>query len=61
MINGNRSILSDDINGDDVITGSGSTLDITNMSDNCYNVIFILEAVLKPFLKKAAPKSRLAK
>ncbi|MCF8357958.1 MAG: T9SS type A sorting domain-containing protein [Prolixibacteraceae bacterium] len=35
----NETILSGDINGDDVITGSGATLSITNNEDNCYHVI----------------------
>src|ERR1017187_5059952 len=35
----NPTILSGDLNGDDVITGSGATLSITNNSDNSYHVI----------------------
>ena len=34
----NTSILSGDLNGDDVITGSGATLSITNNGENCYHV-----------------------
>jgi len=36
----NKSILSGDLNGDDVITGSGATLSITNNGENCYHVVF---------------------
>ncbi|MDB4216648.1 hypothetical protein N9789_00555 [bacterium] len=35
----NRSILSGDFDGDDVITGSGSTLSITGNSENAYHVL----------------------
>ena len=35
----NPSILSGDFNGDDVITGSGSTLSITENSENAYHVL----------------------
>jgi hypothetical protein len=35
----NRSILSGDFNGDDVITGSGETLSITGNSENAYHVL----------------------
>ena len=35
----NPSILSGDFNGDDVITGSGSTLSITGNSENAYHVL----------------------
>jgi hypothetical protein len=35
----NRSILSGDFNDDDVITGSGSTLSITQNSENAYHVL----------------------
>jgi hypothetical protein len=35
----NRSILSGDFNGDDVITGSGETLSITQNSENAYHVL----------------------
>ncbi len=35
----NPSILSGDFNGDDVITGSGSTLSITNNTENAYHVL----------------------
>jgi parallel beta-helix repeat protein len=38
--NTNVTILSGDLNGDDVITGSGQTLSITNTSDNCYCVFY---------------------
>ncbi len=34
----NETILSGDFNGDDVISGSGSTLAITNNSENCYHI-----------------------
>ena len=36
----NKSILSGDLNGDDVITGSGATLSITNNGENCYHVFY---------------------
>ncbi|WP_028526843.1 choice-of-anchor Q domain-containing protein [Runella limosa] len=36
----NKSILSGDLNGDDVITGSGATLSITNNGENCYHVVY---------------------
>ncbi|MBN1924590.1 MAG: hypothetical protein JW798_02035 [Prolixibacteraceae bacterium] len=35
----NETILSGDLNGDDLITGSGATLSITNNEENCYHVI----------------------
>ncbi|GGG91284.1 hypothetical protein GCM10011416_04860 [Polaribacter pacificus] len=35
----NKTILSGDFNGDDLITGSGSTLSITNNSENAYQVV----------------------
>lgn len=35
----NVTILSGDFNGDDVVTGSGSTLSITNNSENAYHVM----------------------
>ena len=38
--NVHKSILSGDLNGDDLVTGSGSTLSITNNSENSYHVIF---------------------
>ena len=41
----NETILSGDINGDDVITGSGSTLSITNNSENNYRVLVSFGAV----------------
>ncbi|MFN8349190.1 MAG: choice-of-anchor Q domain-containing protein [Spirosomataceae bacterium] len=34
----NKSILSGDLNGDDVITGSGSTLNITGNDENSYHI-----------------------
>ncbi len=36
----NETILSGDLNGDDVVTGSGSTLSITNNSENSYHVFY---------------------
>jgi hypothetical protein len=36
----NPSILSGDLSGNDVITGSGSTLSITNNADNSFHVVF---------------------
>ena len=36
----NETILSGDLNDDDVINGSGTTLAITGNSDNCYHVIY---------------------
>lgn len=35
----NPSILSGDLNGDDIVTGTGSTLSITNNTENVYHVI----------------------
>ncbi|HZK09352.1 MAG TPA: BspA family leucine-rich repeat surface protein [Bacteroidales bacterium] len=42
---GNETILSGDINGDDVISGSGSTLSITNNNENNYRVLVSFGAV----------------
>jgi hypothetical protein len=39
----NPSILSGDFNGDDVITGSGSTLSITGNSENAYHVLITVD------------------
>jgi predicted outer membrane repeat protein len=36
----NETILSGDFNGDDVITGAGSTLSISNNSENSYHVFY---------------------
>jgi len=36
----NETILSGDFNGDDVISGSGSTLSITNNTENSYHVLY---------------------
>ncbi|MCA0230888.1 MAG: T9SS type A sorting domain-containing protein [Bacteroidetes bacterium] len=36
----NVTILSGDINDDDVVSGSGSTLSITGNGENCYHVIY---------------------
>src|SRR5690625_3393332 len=36
------TVLSGDVNGDDVVTGSGSTLAITNNSENNYQVVVII-------------------
>ncbi len=36
----NETILSGDINGDDVVSGSGETLSITNNTENCYHVFY---------------------
>ena len=36
----NETILSGDLNGDDVVTGSGATLSITNNGENCYHVFY---------------------
>jgi hypothetical protein len=36
----NESILSGDLNGDDVVAGEGETLTITNNSENCYHVFY---------------------
>jgi hypothetical protein len=38
-IKDNPTILSGDLNGDDVYSGTGSTLSISNISENCYSVI----------------------
>jgi Concanavalin A-like lectin/glucanases superfamily len=35
----NSTILSGDLNGDDVVSGSGATLTITNQSENVYHVV----------------------
>lgn len=35
----NKSILSGDFNGDDVVSGSGSTLNFANNSENAYHVL----------------------
>ena len=40
VMTANQSILSGDLNGDDVITGSGATLSITNNGENCYHVFY---------------------
>jgi len=44
----NKSTLSGDLNGDDVITGSGSTLSITGNEENCYHVVFNFFNFLTP-------------
>lgn len=36
----NETILSGDLNGDDVVTGSGSTLSLSNISENCYHIFY---------------------
>ncbi len=36
----NETILSGDLNGDDVVSGSGETLTLSNNSENCYHVIY---------------------
>ncbi len=36
----NETILSADLNGDDVVTGAGATLSISNNSENCYHVFY---------------------
>ncbi len=36
----NETILSGDLNGDDIVTGSGSTLTFANNSENCYHVFY---------------------
>jgi len=36
----NQTILSGDLDGDDVITGTGATLSITNNTENCYHVVY---------------------
>lgn len=36
----NETILSGDLNGDDVVSGSGSTLSLSNISENCYHVFY---------------------
>jgi hypothetical protein len=36
----NETILSGDLNGDDIVTGSGETLTFSNNSENCYHVIY---------------------
>lgn len=36
----NESILSSDFNGDDVVSGSGSSLSITNNTENSYHVFY---------------------
>ncbi|RYD93554.1 MAG: hypothetical protein EOP54_18985, partial [Sphingobacteriales bacterium] len=41
----NKSILSGDFNNNDLITGSGSTLSITNNSENAYHVLLSVGAI----------------
>ena len=41
----NETILSGDLNGDDVVSGSGVTLSLLNYSENCYHVIYNLDAL----------------
>ncbi|WP_199120497.1 choice-of-anchor Q domain-containing protein [Pedobacter sp. ASV28] len=41
----NKSILSGDFNGDDVITGSGATLNIAGNSENAYHVVISVNNV----------------
>ena len=41
----NETILSGDLNGDDVVSGTGLTLDLANYSENCYHVIYNLDAL----------------
>ncbi len=36
----NEAILSGDLNGDDVVTGSGATLAFSNNGENCYHVFY---------------------
>ncbi len=36
----NETILSGDLNGDDIVTGGGAALNISNNSENCYHVIY---------------------
>ena len=36
----NETILSGDLNGDDVVTGSAATLTFANNSENCYHVFY---------------------
>ncbi len=36
----NETILSGDLNGDDVVSGTGETLAFSNYTDNCYHVIY---------------------
>ena len=41
----NKSILSGDFNNDDVVTGNGSTLNITGNSENAYHVVISVNNV----------------
>ena len=41
----NPTILSGDFNGDDVVTGSGSTLDITGNTENAFHVVLSVSDV----------------
>lgn len=36
----NETILSGDLNGDDIITGNGATLSFSNNGENCYHVFY---------------------
>lgn len=36
----NETILSGDLNGDDVVTGAGKTLSFSNNGENCYHVFY---------------------
>jgi len=36
----NETILSGDLNGDDIITGNGLTLNFSNNAENCYHVFY---------------------
>ncbi|HQP04928.1 MAG TPA: choice-of-anchor Q domain-containing protein, partial [Bacteroidales bacterium] len=49
----NETILSADINDDDVVAGSSSNLSITNNTENCYHV-FRLSSDISPVLSQTA-------
>ncbi|MBP7462955.1 MAG: HYR domain-containing protein [Bacteroidales bacterium] len=49
----NETILCGDLNGDDVVSGAGSSLIISNNSENCYH-LFRLSSDITPVLTQAA-------
>ncbi|HPG73455.1 MAG TPA: hypothetical protein PLM49_04125, partial [Bacteroidales bacterium] len=49
----NETILSGDLNGDDIVSGSGATLSIDNNEENCYHV-FRLSSDISPALTQAS-------
>jgi hypothetical protein len=37
----NETILSGDLNGDDIVSGEGNSLSFSNNADNCYHVLYL--------------------